>query len=172
MAQALGNAFITDTGKGLLAYALAGGELVLPKYYKFSSDYYTARADMTSADIPVAWKTQDIDLYQMIDANTVEFVMTTEALDADFQVATISIYLEDGTLFAVANPSHPIAGGQKQIAKVQLSYAEIGQLVNFQYVPYSKTDSDLALLDTIVTHGNQITKNQLDIEAIIIQGII
>ena len=172
MANPLGRAVITNAGKTLLANALAGGTQVIPKYYKFSKEIYVASEIMVSADIATSWRQHDIDLYQMIDANTMELAMITEAPEADFDVSTIGIFLEDGTLFAVANPLYPIAKSSKQIAKVQLSYADIGEAVNFLYVPHDETEQDLALLDTIVTHGNQITKNQLDIEGIILQGII
>ncbi len=171
MANPLGRAVVTDEGKSLLAEALAGGEAVIPKFYRFSQEHYEADSSMVSSDISLFWKEKDVDLYQMVDANTIELVLITEATDADFFVYTIGIYLEDGTLFAVANPTYPIASAQRQVAKIQLSYADIGEALNFLYLPHQETEQDISLLNTIAVHGNQITKNTLDIQGIIIQGI-
>jgi len=171
MANPLGMAVITGTGKNLLVNALAGGDKVVPKFYRFSKETYIADSSMTSDDIETYWKEKGIDLYQVVTNDTIEFTMITEAIDAEYPVATVSMYLEDGTLFAVANPRYPIEALQRQIAKIQLSYEDMTQALDFVYLPFDETEQDLSLLNTIAVHGNQITKNTLKIEGIKLQGV-
>lgn len=171
MANPLGTAVITDAGVALLAQSLANGTQVVPKYYHFIETYHEALNTMVASDLPTFWKEKDIDLYQMVDINTIEFVMVTEASDADFDVRTIAIYLEDGTLFAVANPSYVISQSQRQVAKVQLTFVNIGLALSFKYIPHSETDQDIALLNTIAVHGNQTTKNTLTLKGVKIEGV-
>lgn len=171
MANPLGIATLTDAGKTLLAESIAGGTRIVPKYYHFIEEHYEVVSTMVASDLPTFWKEKDIDLYQMVDANTIEFVMVTEASDAEFDVRTVAIYLEDGTLFAVANPSYVISRSQRQVAKIQLSFADIGQALNFMYIAHSETDQDIALLNTIVVGGNQVLKNTLTLKSVKIQGV-
>ena len=171
MANPLGIATLTDAGVTLLAESIGGGTQVVTKYYHFIEEYYVIDSTMIASDLPTYWKEKDIDLYQMVDENTIEFVMVTDATDADFDVQTIGIYTEDGTLFAVANPSYPISKAQRQVAKIQLSFAGLGQALNFMYIAHTETEQDISLLNSIATNGNQILKNTLTLKSVKIQGV-
>lgn len=171
MANPLGKAVLTELGITKIVESLGGGVQITPKYYHFIEEYYEADSTMVAGDIPTYWKEKDIDLYQMVDDHTVEFVMITEASNADYSVSTIAIYLEDGTLFAVANPSYVISQSQRQVAKIQLSFSEIGQALSFMYIPHTETEQDISLLNSIATSGNQILKNTLTLKGVKIQGV-
>lgn len=171
MANPLGIAIITDNGKNMLADAVLNGTFITPAKFRFSSQLYSADAAMTAEDIPEYWVENDISLYQVVDNDTVEFSMIIEAVDAIDNIQTVSIYLDDGTLFAVANPSYQISKQQRQVIKIQLAFSNMGDVLNFEYLPFDETEQDLALLDTIATLGNQITKNTLDLKGVKFEGV-
>jgi len=168
--MATGSSIITADGINALANASASGTSVKPKYFKFSNQDLVLDPNLGQSDI-VGWRTQDINLYQKVDARTVEFtcdVTPTEAID---YTRVCGLYLDDGTLFMLARPPFAFPPSLRQTFKIQMVYDNASGLLDFKYVVFSETEQDLSLLNATCVSANQILKNTLKLEGIKLQGV-
>lgn len=168
--MATGQSIITADGINALVQATVSGKQIQPKYFRFSEQDLILDPNLKAKDI-TAWKTQNINLYSVIDNNTLEFTCDIEPTAATKYTRSCGLYLEDNTLFLVAKPPFAFPPMLRQTFKIQMSYQNATGLVDFKYIPFSQTEQDLSLLNSIVTGGNQILKNCLKIEKIKIKGV-
>lgn len=168
--MSLGKALVTADGINAILNAASSGSSVKPKYFKCSNQDLVLDANLSAKDIN-GWRTQDIDLYQVMDENTIEFVCDVVPTEAVDYIKTIGLYLDDGTLFMVARPPYPFPPGLRQTLKVQLSYSAVTGVMDFKYVSHQETEQDLNLLNSNVVQGNQILKNTIKIEKLKIKGV-
>lgn len=132
----VGGAIITNAGISKLIEAHTTGVKIMPKEYSFSSTQYQLDPTLVANDIISTWKRKDIELFSVINDNTVEFLCKSEPNEALETVSTVCLYLEDGTLFAIANPNYPVPPFQKQTLRIQLGYTNIAGTMDFTYIPY------------------------------------
>ena len=157
MSTPIGQSLITADGINALVGAQANGREIKPKFFRFSDTDIVLDPTLSAEDI-TAWCTLDISLYRQIDGDSVEFVCDVPPEEAAHYTRTAGLYLEDGTLFAVAKPPFPFPPMLRQTFKIQITYANAGQLMDFQYLPHQETEQDLALLDTILTQAEVIMR--------------
>ena len=157
MSTPIGQSLITAEGINALTQAQLVGGQIRPKFFRFSDTDMTLDPTLSAEDIS-AWYTHDISLYRRIDNNTVEFVCDVSPEEATHYTRTAGLYLEDGTLYAVAKPPFPFPPMLRQTFKVQITYSNAGTLMDFKYIPHQETEQDLALLDTILTQGEVMMK--------------
>lgn len=168
--MATGQSIITADGINALIQATISGKQIQPKYFRFSEQDLILDPNLKAKDL-VAWRTQNINLYSIIDSNTLEFVCDIEPTIATKYTRSCGLYLEDNTLFLVAKPPYPFPPALRQTFKIQMTYQNATGLVDFKYIPFSQTEQDLSLLNSIVVGSNQILRNSLKVEKIKIKGV-
>jgi len=156
--MAVGNSIVTADGINALANASATGTSVKPKYFKFSNQDLVLDPNLSAEDIH-GWRTQDINLYQKVDAQTVEFVCDVEPTEASDYAKVCGLYLDDGTLFMVAKPPYPFPPSLRQTFKIQMIYENATELLDFKYVSFSEEEQSLSILDTSISLGLQTMEN-------------
>jgi len=157
----VGSSIVTVDGINAFANASASGTSIKPKYFKFSS--HNIDMNPTIKDID-GWITQEINLYQVINNETVEFVCDVSPEKAVDYTRSCGLYLEDGTLFMIAKPPYPFPPGLRQTFKIQLVYQNASELINFEYLPFSETEQSLSILDTNTQIGLLAYEVKEDIE--------
>jgi len=140
----VGSSIVTASGIKALMDASVLGKNIKPKYFKFSDIDYAIDPTIESIN---GWIEEDISLYSVIDANTIEFVCDIPPEKAAKYTKTAGLYLEDGTLFMIAKPPFPFPPMLRQTFKIQLVYQEAEGLVDFKYIPFYETEQDLAMLN-------------------------
>ncbi len=160
--MATGQSIITADGINALVQATVSGKQIQPKYFRFSEQDLILNPNLKAKDI-VAWKTQNINLYSIIDNDTLEFTCDIEPTAATKYTKTCGLYLEDNTLFLVAKPPFAFPPMLRQTFKIQMSYQNATGLVDFKYIPFSETEQSLTILNTQAILGEQLLKNSLEI---------
>ena len=161
---AVGQVILTLQGSYALADAQATGKSIQPKYYKVSNQ--DIQLDPTLTDLNGVWKTEDISGYTPISPDTVEFLIDIPPDQATDYGRTFGLYLADGTLFAVAKPPYAFPPNLRQTFKVQITYSNINQITDFQYIPFYETEQLLAVMDVAFTFGEITEKHRNEIELI------
>ncbi len=168
-----GLTIFTADGLNALANASATGGSVAPKYFKYTSQSLLLDPTLTASDI-VGWHTQDISVCKVFkegDSTFVEFVCDVTPTDATDYMRFCGLYLEDGTLFAVAKPPFPLPPELRQTFIIQLTYQNIDSLMNFQYLNFDEGEQDLNALSFAATQAELLMKNTLNIAGIKIEGV-
>ena len=145
--MAVGQSIITADGINALVEASAKHETVTPKYFRFSDDDMVLDTNLSAGDID-GWTTRDISTIKQISADAAEFVCDVEPTEATHYTRVCGLYLDDGTLFAVAKPPFPFPPGLRQTFKIQVSYQNITELMDFSYLPHQEEEQDLRIIDT------------------------
>lgn len=158
----VGEVVLTLQGSYALADAQATGKSIKPKYYKVSNKDITL--DPTLRDISGVWKQANISGYVPIDKDTIEFIIDIPPEEATSYGKTFGLYLEEGTLFAIAKPPYPFPPYLRQTFKVQIRYTNISQMTDFQYIPFYETEQSLSLLDAFATLSHLIQNLRQDVE--------
>ena len=149
-----GKSIITGLGLKALRDASLHNREVMPKYFKFSSNDIELDTKIESEDID-GWIKQDINLYQVLDDNTVEFICDVEPTKATSYAVVCGLYLEDGTLFMVAKPPYPFPPQARQTLKIQFVFQNALNVLDFKYLPFSEEEQSLSALDTALTFGSE-----------------
>ncbi|WP_108062711.1 phage tail-collar fiber domain-containing protein [Poseidonibacter lekithochrous] len=160
--MSVGKSIITVDGINALANASASGSSVKPKYFKFSNQDLVLDPNLSASDL-TGWRTQNINLYQIVDNQTVEFVCDVEPTEASDYTRSVGLFLEDGTLFMVAKPPFAFPPMLRQTFKIQMVYQNATELLDFKYVAFSQTEQDLSLLNTNVVLGLQLLEIKQDL---------
>ena len=162
--MAEGKTVITLNGLKALTEASSTGRQVKPAFFNVSdqdvSDVYPG---VDIDDLPGIWLTDSISAYVPVNDSTVQFIIDVPADKATKFGKTFGLYLEDGTLFAVAVPPYPFPPLMRQRFKIQFVWEQIEAVMNFEDVPFYDFDQDMALLDFAATYGEQLLKNSLEI---------
>lgn len=159
---AVGQVILTLQGVYALADAQITGRNIKPKYYKVSNQ--DLPLDPTIRDLTGVWKQDNISGYIPIDKDTVEYVIDIPTEQATNYGKTFGLYLEDGTLFAIAKPPYPFPPFLRQTFRIQIRYSNINQITDFQYIPFFETEQYLSLLNHTFTVGEslQIARNEIE----------
>ncbi|NOR57119.1 MAG: hypothetical protein GQ474_01180 [Sulfurimonas sp.] len=158
----LGNLSLTDAGHLALLKSNELGTGVQLKEFGFSTVAYDLNdTSLINTDI-TEWYRADIDSHAIINNDTIKLICSIEAPNATSATATVAIYLVDGTLFALAQPSFPTPAQQKQLFDIQIGYANIGQSMDFTYVP----DTDKAKIDGDATRTFNVATATGDAHAV------
>ncbi|NOR58957.1 MAG: hypothetical protein GQ474_10590 [Sulfurimonas sp.] len=143
MASIFGNLIITDEGHQALVDANYNGANIELKEFSYSSDAYDIITSPPTTISINSWHRSTINSATIIDNNKIKVTCVVEALDASEATTTVGLYLVDGTLFALAQPTYPMSALQKQLFEIQIGYTNIGTTVNFTYI----ADGDRAYLN-------------------------
>ena len=137
------NLFITNAG--LLAAANAGtsGPLVNIAEIRVSEDgSVPASIDRTSVTAPIV-DTIPLSFYNVIDANTVQFVTILDESRGDYTIREIGYYLDTGDLFAIGQPTEgipkeaevpSITPGNRLTITGNVTYNNIVSVIDFSLV--------------------------------------
>ena len=155
--SAVGAVIVTADGINALVEAESTGRSVKPKYFRFSLQDLVLDPELSAEDIH-GWLTRDISVYKQIDEHTVEFVCDVPPTEATHYARIAGLYLDDGTLFAVAKPPYPFPPALRQTLKIQVQYRQVGELMDFRYLPHHETEQDLNLLNTGSVLGLKILR--------------
>lgn len=147
----LGVSKITIDGINALSNASTSGTSIKPKYFVVSNQDLEVSENLTANDIN-GWFTKDIDGYNKINSDQVEFACKIEPDNATDFARFFGIFLEDGTLFMVGKPAYPYPPGAEHIFLMQMVYNNVDAVVNFEYLPFDEQEQYSAILDTQVTY--------------------
>jgi hypothetical protein len=162
MTKPIGKAILTESGMKAYQDAAFKGKIVTPRYFKFSEEDIDLDNAFKLMDIN-GWIKQDINAYIPIDISAVEYLCQVEPDKAIKYCKICGIYLDDGTLIALAKPPYPFPPSIAQRFKVQVKYGNLQNLTNFSYLPHDELEQDLARLDTQAAIGEQLLKNNASI---------
>jgi len=147
-----GKTVITLNGLKALTEASLLGKKVKPVYFKVSDanieDIYPG---IDISDLSSVWYQANISAYIQIDTNTVQFILDIPQESATKYGKIFGLYLEDGTLFAVAKPPYPFAPLMRQRFKVQFVWQQIESVMNFEDIPFYEFDQDIVRLESTST---------------------
>jgi predicted nucleic acid-binding Zn-ribbon protein len=149
------------TTAGLNAFANSGSSII-PKYFKFSSDDIVLEETLTDENFTNPWIQKDITLYQVLDNNTIEFVCDLLPTEATNFTRSAGLYLEDGTLFMAATPPNAFPSGLRQTFRIQMSYTNAGQMLDFQYIDLDNTNVKFVEIDANIAALEASTTTRMD----------
>ena len=147
-----GKTVITLNGLKALTEASSLGRQVKPVYFKVSdADIGDIYPGIDLKDLPSVWHQANISGYIPVNDSTVQFILDTPPDKAVKYGKTFGLYLEDGTLFAVAKPPYPFPPLMRQRFRVQFVWQQIESVMNFEDIPFYEFDQDVAHLDALST---------------------
>ncbi|MEM3859096.1 MAG: hypothetical protein QW478_06775 [Candidatus Micrarchaeaceae archaeon] len=157
----IGSVILTDLGIAALSNANISNPINIAT---FTVSNTSTPLDPTLTNF-TGWITQTVTGLTLIDDNTFEISCVVEPDEAIDQMASVGVFLDDGTLFSISNPSTPIPSGMRQILKSQITYTNCSSVINFNYLPWGLDDQNLLILDNQVTMLNNLmtlsSKNQI-----------
>ena len=147
-----GKTVITLNGLKALTEASSVGRRVKPVYFKVSdADIGDIYPGIDIADLPSVWHQANISGYIPVNDSTVQFILDIPEEKATHYGKVFGLYLEDGTLFAVAKPPYPFPPLMRQRFKVQFVWEQIEAVMNFEDIPFYEFDQDVIHLDAVST---------------------
>jgi len=155
---------VVITARGILAIleAQTRNRRIKPQFYRVSNR--DIALDPTLTSLPNVWKQGDISGYLPISQNTVEFLIDIPPEEAIDYGRTFGLYLDDGTLFAIAKPPYPFPPMLRQTFRVQISYSNIARVIDFQYIPFLEAEQSLSILDATTTLAERIQILRKEVE--------
>jgi hypothetical protein len=168
MPKPIGKVILTKGGIEAYKNAAVKSASIKPKYFKFSNKEYNLddAFNFTDSDIKGWWIKEDITAYLPIDDNTIEYLCEVKPDKAEKFCALCGIYLEDGTLIALAKPPYSFPPNVAQRFKVQVTYGNLNKLTDFKYIPFEEIKRDLSKFDAQISLSDQIIKLSDEIEKI------
>jgi hypothetical protein len=150
---------ILNSGKTEL---LLSDTITFPKYFKLSSQEIPL-LETTDANNYEYWYQKDIDVYQIIDQDTVEFTCILE-MDQNINITkSICLYfdtdLEKDIPFLLGVLINEIQPGSRLVLSIQFKLTNASTLLNFSFITTDKMEEGILSLNNLITLGNQITKN-------------
>jgi len=158
----VGGLVITADGRNALSRA-ASGQRIVPKTYRVSADDITLDPTMTDLD---GWRTAEISGVKLISDDAVEFTIDIDPTAAHDYLRSAALFLEDGTLFAIAKPSYPMPPGLRQTLKMQVEFSELSELMTLEYLPHQEEEQDLRTNNTAAVLGNIFLKVSQSVRAL------
>jgi len=147
-----GKTVITLNGLKALTEASSVGRRVKPVYFKVSdADIGDIYPGIDIADLPSVWHQANISGYIPVNDSTIQFILDIPEESATKYGKVFGLYLEDGTLFAVAKPPYPLPPLMRQRLKAQFVWQQIESVMNFEDIPFYEFDQDVAHLDALST---------------------
>ena len=152
MAEGTGKTVATLNGLKALTEASSIGRRVKPVYFKVSdADIGDIYPGIDLHDLPSVWYQADITGYIPVNDSTVQFILEVTQEKATHYGKVFGLYLEDGTLFAVAKPPYPFPPLMRQRFRVQFVWQQIDSVMNFEDIPFYEFDQDVVHLDAVST---------------------
>ena len=162
--MAEGKTCVTLNGLKALTEASSVGRRVKPVYFKVSdADIGDIYPGIDLKDLPSVWYQANISGYIPVNDSTAQFILDIPEEKATHYGKVFGLYLEDGTLFAVAKPPYPFPPLMRQRFRVQFVWQQIESVMNFEDIPFYEFDQDVMRLDILATLGSQIFQNSLEI---------
>lgn len=161
----IGGVILTNDGRNALAQAHANGTQVKPKFYRQSEQDLVLDPALSAGDI-VGWRTHDIDMVDVENESTVAFKMDCPIEEATDYTRLLGIYLEDGTLYAVAKPAYALPPSVRQVFTPKIAVNQQVELMDFNYLPSEESDAFNREFHTDCVNFLQITKNTTKIKEI------
>ncbi|WP_456459705.1 phage tail-collar fiber domain-containing protein [Desulfurobacterium sp.] len=150
--MAEGKTVVTENGLKALIEASSVGKQIKPAYFKVSEqDIGDIYPGINIADLPAVWYQAPISAYVPVNDSTVQFILDIPQDKATKYGKTFGLYLEDGTLFAVAKPPYPFPPLMRQRFRVQFVWEQIDAVMNFEDIPFYEFDQDVVHLDAVST---------------------
>jgi len=147
-----GKSVITLKGLKALTEASSVGRRVKPVYFKVSDqDIGDIYPGIDIEDLSGVWYQADISGYIPVNDSTVQFILDIPQEKAIKYGKVFALYLEDGTLFAIAKPPYPFPPLMRQRFKVQFIWEQIETVMNFEDIPFYEFDQDVVHLDAVST---------------------
>jgi len=147
-----GKTVITLNGLKALTEASSLGRRVKPVYFKVSdADIGDIYPGIDIADLPSVWHQANISGYIPVNDSTIQFILDIPEESATKYGKVFGLYLEDGTLFAVAKPPYPLPSLMRQRLKAQFVWQQIESVMNFEGIPFYEFDQDVTHLDALST---------------------
>ena len=147
-----GKTVITLNGLKALTEASSLGRRVKPVYFKVSdADIGDIYPGIDLKDLPSVWHQANISGYIPVNDSTIQFILDIPEETATKYGKVFGLYLEDGSLFAVAKPPYPFPPLMRQRFKVQFVWEQIEAVMNFEDIPFYEFDQDVAHLDALST---------------------
>ena len=146
MNDVVGSNILIADGINAIIEASSTNKSIKPKYFRFSEQDLILDPNLSAGDIS-AWITRDISSYIPINNNKIEFVCDVEPSEAKKYTRVCGLFLEDGTLFALAKPPFPFPPHMRQTFKIQIEYQNIAEIANFEYIETNEVEqhaSDIA----------------------------
>ncbi|MEO2067923.1 MAG: phage tail protein [Desulfurobacteriaceae bacterium] len=150
--MAEGKTVITLNGLKALTEASSIGKQVKPVSFRVSdADIGEIYPGIDIKDLPSVWYQANISAYVPVNDSTVQFILDIPEESATKYGKVFGLYLEDGTLFAVAVPPYPFPPLMRQRFKVQFVWEQIESVMNFEDIPFYEFDQDVVHLDAVST---------------------
>ena len=148
--MAEGKTVVTENGLKALIEASSVGKQIKPAYFKVSEqDVGDIYPGINIEDLPAVWYQAPISAYVPVNSSTVQFILDIPQDKATKYGKTFGLYLEDGTLFAVAKPPYPFPPLMRQRFRVQFVWEQIDSVMNFEDIPFYEFDQDVVHLDAV-----------------------
>jgi hypothetical protein len=167
---------ILDTGKAEL---LEPDIIAFPKYFKISSEEIPVLAtiDASTEGSYNFWYQKDIDIFKVIDSDTVEFTCVLEASENTNNTRSICLYFDNPNstydipfLLGVLNEDLP--SNTRVVITLQFKLTNATEKIDFSFITTDELEEGLLSLNTLMTLGNQISKNTTIINKIYLPDVL
>ena len=162
---------LLDDGKEKL---LSPDIIPSPKYFRIYDTQLNITPAISKEDMnnKPFWIQKPIDLYRIVDDNTVEFTCILENEESTSNSGSICLFFEDDVPFLFSQFTTIIPSGNRQIINIQFKLSNASKEVNFQFIKTDALEEGLLSLNTLVTLGNQITKNTTILNKIYLPDVL
>ncbi len=162
-----GKTVITLNGLKALTEASSVGRQVKPVYFKVSDqDIGDIYPGIDIDDLSGVWYQANISGYIPVNDSTIQFILDIPEESATRYGKVFGLYLEDGTLFAVAVPPYPFPPLMRQRFKVQFVWQQIESVMNFEDIPFYEFAQDVYALEGFSVFGKALLEDALRISLI------
>jgi hypothetical protein len=171
---------VLDSGKAEL---LNPDIVASPKYFKVSSKPIlnpSSSTDGNDEEIFTYWLQKDISIYKVIDKDTIEFTCIIEENECVDEVSSICLFFDE-TSTNIIKPDTPfllgvlptvIPAGNRLVISIQFKLTNASTQINFQFITSNELEEGMMSLNTLITLGNQITKNTTLLEKIYLPDVL
>jgi len=142
-----GGTVLTLAGRRALATAVLTGVHPKVQYYIASNHDYALDPAMMSSQFS-GWYTHTINGYTPVNDYTSQLLAHIPQEDAVSDLLTVGLFLEDGTLFALAKPPYAMPQGIEQNFNMLIESSGINELLDFSYIPTEVFNHEAELLNT------------------------
>ncbi len=152
-----GTTIITNAGLQAIQNAITNNTQL--NFATFQVTSYPLTPNMNMTTIPNYWYSNNINSIIPIDPITIQIIIDVPLTESTSYFSTAGIFLEDGTLFAIIQPSNPIPPKTRQVANIQLQFTNAQSICNFNYLPWSQQEQYLSITNTVTELGANINNN-------------
>jgi len=132
-----------------------------PSFFKISKDNIPLSESVDISNYSF-WYERAINVYKVIDSDTIEFTCIIEEIDSIQDTKSICLFLNntpDDIPFLLGVLTKVIPSGTRQVFTLQFNFSNALEKMNFAFIKDNKMEEGLMSLSNLITLGNQITKN-------------